>query len=384
MDVIRENVLALSLEHRRSVYFDATVRYGAKAWDLYNHMLIPSIYSDDPEEEYWQNINKVALWDVAVERQVEIVGPDAFEFVNNLVTRDLTKCAVGQCKYVLLTNEAGGLLNDPILLRLGENHFWLSISDNDLLYWVWGVAVNSGLKVEIREPDVSPLQIQGPRSKDVVRDLFGDDILEMKYYWCRELELDGIPLVVSRTGWTGEVGYEVYLRDGSRGDELWERIMEAGAPHEIMATAPVERRRVEAGIFNWGTDMRFDDNPFEITGLERLVEEQDASYIGKEALERIRKAGVSRKLVGIEWPGREPDTWPETSWPVLDDGEKVGGVTSCYWSPRLERHIGYAWVPIDLAKPGQAIEVQPTGEERIAVQVAELPFWDRPKAIPKG
>ena len=385
MDVNYEWTFFHSPEYRRSPYFDATVRDGAQGFDLYNHMLLPMFYSQlEYREDYWQNVERAGLWDVSVERQVEIVGPDAFEFVNRLVTRDLTKCAVTQCKYVILTNQDGGILNDPILLRLTEDLFWLSISDNDLLFWVQGVAVNSGMQVQVREPDVAPMQIQGPRSKDVVHELFGDSILDLKYYWCREVELDGIPLVISRTGWSGEVGYELYLRDTSRGVELWDRVLEAGRPHELRPTGPNEIRRVEAGIFNWGSDMRLENNPFEITGLERLVEEQEAGYIGKEALARIRTEGVSRKLVGIEWPGPATERWVEKYWPVFRDGGEVGKVTVTYWSPRLEKQIGYAWVPIELAAPGTELEIEPTGGPRIQVTVAGLPFWDPKKEIPKS
>ncbi len=385
MDYSKEFVAQHSVELRRSPYFDATVRDGCTKWDVYNHMLTPAEYQVSVEDDYWQNVKNVAVWDVAVERQVEITGPDAFEFTNRLVTRDLSKCAVTQCKYVLLTNEDGGILNDPILLRLAEDHFWLSISDNDLLWWVRGVAVNSGLKVEVREPDVSPVQIQGPRSKDVVGALFGDWVQDLKYYWCRETELDGIPLVISRTGWSGEVGFELYLRDSSRAIELWDKVLEAGKPFEIRPTGASEQRRVEAGIFNWGTDFRDDANPFEMTGLERLVEEQDADYIGKDALERIRREGVSRKLVGIEHPAPELDEWVQKwYWDVMEGGKAVGKVTVLYWSPRLEKNIGYAWVPIELAEPGTDISVRTTEGTDMSLKVAELPFWDAKKDIPKS
>jgi aminomethyltransferase len=242
---------------RKSPYFQATQRYGCQAYDIYNHMYLPGYY-DDPITEYRKLTEEVTLWDVSVERQVEITGPDAFVFTNLLTSRDLTQCSVGQCKYVLLTDEQGGLINDPVLLRLGENHFWLSLSDSDVLLWAKGVALNSGLEVSIREPDVSPLQVQGPKSKFVLQALFGDQILKLPYYYLVETELDGIPLVVTRTGWTGEVGYELYLRDSRRGEELWERVMAAGRPYNITPTPPSEIRRIEAGILNYGSDMTLD------------------------------------------------------------------------------------------------------------------------------
>ena len=212
---------------RKSPYFNATVRWGAKGFSVYNHMYIPRDFGD-AEQNFWNLVNDAILCDVAVERQVEITGPDAARFVQMLTPRDLSKMAVGQCKYVLITNAEGCILNDPILLRLAENHFWISLADSDILLWAQGVAVHSGLDVMIGEPDVSPLQLQGPKSGEIMKALFGDSILDLKYYWHRELELDGIPLLVSRTGWSSELGYEIYLRDSAYGDALWERIMVAG------------------------------------------------------------------------------------------------------------------------------------------------------------
>ena len=257
--------------YRKSPYFDSTKKAGCRSWGLYNHMLLPTLY-DDPVAEYWALLNQVTMWDVAVERCVEISGPDAMAFTNLLTCRDLTTCAVGQCKYVLLTDARGGIVNDPVLLRLEEHRFWLALADSDALLFAKGVAALAKMDVDVTEADVSPMQIQGPRSKDVIRVLFGDDIADLRYYWCAETEVNGIPLVVSRTGWTGEVGYEVYLRDSSRGNELWTLVEEAGAAFGIRAIAPSEARRIEAGIFNYGSDMRTEDTPFHISGLERLVE----------------------------------------------------------------------------------------------------------------
>jgi aminomethyltransferase len=367
---------------RRTPFFEATQRYGARGYTVYNHTLFPICFAD-LEEEYWHLINHVTLWDVGVERQVEITGPDAFEFTNLLTPRDLSRCAVGQGKYVVITADDGGVVNDPVLLRLGDNHFWLALADSDVLLYARGVARDAGLRVTIREPDVSPLQVQGPAAKEVVRSLFGDRVLALKYYWFLETALDGIPVVVTRTGWSGEVGYEVYLRDGSRGDELWERIMEAGKPHDIRPTGPSDIRRVEAGILNWGADMTLTDNVYE-AGLEWLIDEgKSADYIGKEALRRIKAEGVKRKLVGIEIAGPRVE-FNVTKWPVTAGGRTVGRVTSAIWSPRLEKNLGYAMVPIEHAGLGTALRVSvPDAGERAATVVAK-PFVDPKKEIPKG
>src|SRR5256712_13895016 len=254
---------------RRSPYFEATQRYGCRAYTVYNHMFLPSYY-DDPVTEYWHLLEHVTLWDVSVERQVEISGPDAFRFTSQLTTRDLDRCRVGQGRYALITAEDGGIINDPVLLRLGENHFWLALADSDVLLWAKAVAMRAEMRVEIREPDVSPLQVQGPKSKAVMQVLFGDRVLDLAYYNFFEAALDGIPVVVTRTGWTGEVGYEIYLRDGSRGVELWNRIMEAGAPYNIRPTGPPRTPRGEAGLLNYAAGQTLGPNPDE-AGLERPV-----------------------------------------------------------------------------------------------------------------
>jgi glycine cleavage system aminomethyltransferase T len=367
--------------YRRSPYWQRTVEAGCTSWDLYNHMLIPTLYDDD-EAEYWHLVEHVGLWDVGVERQVEITGPDAARFTQLLTCRDLSKCEVLQCKYAPIIAPNGGIVNDPILLRLGEDHFWLSLADSDALLYAVGVQAFAGLDVEIREPDVSPLQVQGPRSKDVIRTLFGDEVADMRYYRCWEGELGDIPLVVSRTGWTGEVGYELYLRDGARGLDLWDRVMEAGAPFEIRPIAPSDQRRLEAGIFNYGNDMTIEDTPLHVSGMERLVE-FEAEFVGRDALRRLADEGVDRKLVGVELGGEPFRMWLEDFWPVERDGERVGRLVSASRSFRLEKNIGYAWVPIGLAEPGTRLEaISPEG--RVPAVTAALPFLDPGKDIPKS
>ncbi len=376
------NLVQRGARLRRSPFFDATQRYGARAYTVYNHMLFPICFGDI-EDEYWHLVNHVTLWDVAVERQVEITGPDAFAFTNMLTPRDLSRCAVGQGKYVVITAEDGGIINDPVLLRLGTNHFWLALADSDVLLWARGVALKAGLRVKVTEPDVSPLQIQGPQAREVVRALFGVAATQLRYYWCFESVLDGIPVVVTRTGWTGEVGYEIYLRDGSQGDALWERIMEAGRRYQIRPTGPSDIRRIEAGILNWGADMTLENNVYEV-GLERLVDEnKPADYIGREALQRIRAAGVKHKLAGIEIEGARIE-FNATRLQVMAGGETAGRVTSALWSPRLKKNIGYAMLPVALTALGTTLRVEIPGAGERRATVVAMPFMDPGKEIPKG
>ncbi|MGH3442203.1 MAG: glycine cleavage T C-terminal barrel domain-containing protein [Nitriliruptorales bacterium] len=376
---------------RRSPFFYGSREHGVAMYSVYNHTYHPRHYGD-PVEEYWALLNGVTLWDVGVEKQVEITGPDAFDFTNYLVSRDLTQCAVGQCKYVFVTGPNGGILNDPVLLRLGENHFWLSLADSDILLWAMGVAHGSGFDVEIREADVGPVQIQGPRSKDVMVDLFGDDVLDIPYYFLEEYDLDGLDVVVSRTGYTAELGFEIYLRNASRdGLKLWNRVLEAGEPHGLEVIGPCHIRRIEGGILAHGADMWFDTTPFEVGyGYEAtwMVDlDQEADFVGKEALKRVRDEGISRKLVGVEIGGESVGSYNDGAmidfFPVFADGRRIGDVTSACFSPRLEKNIGFAMVPIALAALGAELEVETPQSGRVRATVVQKPFIDPGKNTPK-
>ena len=367
---------------RKSPYFDATVRWGAKGFSVYNHMYIPRDFGD-PVQNFWNLVNDAILCDVAVERQVEITGPDAAQFVQLLTPRNLSECAVGQCKYVLITDENGGVLNDPVLLRLAENHFWLSLADSDILMWAKGVAVNSGLDVNLGEPDVSPLQLQGPRSGDIAKAIFGERIDGLKYYWLEEFELNGIPLIISRTGWSSELGYEIYLRDGSRGNELWDHIMEVGKPMGLVPGHTSTIRRIEGGMLSYQADMDYTVNPFEL-GLGRLVDlEMDANFIGKEALKKIKSEGVKRHQVGIEiscTPLKHPNT---SYWPILVESEEVGYITSAVYSPRLDKNIALAMMDVNHSAIDTAAETT-TPEGNFPIKVVQKPFYDPKKKITSG
>ncbi len=362
---------------RRSPYFEATLRWGAKGFSVYNHMYIPRDFGD-PVQNFWNLVNDAILCDVGVERQVEITGPDAARFTQLLTPRDLSRCAVGQCKYVLITDENGGILNDPVLLRLGENHFWLSLADSDVLFWAKGVAVHSGMDVKLSEPDVSPLQLQGPKSGEIMKALFGDEIGDLKYFWFRELDLDGIPLVVSRTGWSSELGYELFLRDGSRGDELWERTMEAGGPLGLRPGHTSTIRRIEGGMLSYHADMDINTNPFEL-GLDRLVD-LDVECVSQKALTRIKEQGVARKQIGVEIDG-SPLPGPNTEhWPVMNGSEIVGQVTSAVYSPRLEKNIGLAMLETSVGQANLTVAAG-TPDALRKLSVVPKPFFDPDKKL---
>ena len=364
---------------RKSPYFDATVRWGATGFSVYTHMYIPRDFGS-PEQNFWNLVNDAILCDVAVERQVEITGPDAYQFIQLVTPRDLSKLSIGQCKYVLIVNEQGGILNDPVLLRLGENHFWLSLSDSDILLWAQGVAVNAGFNVSIQEPDVSPLQLQGPKSGMIMEKIFGESIKDLKYYWLQELELEEIPLVVSRTGWSSELGYELYLRDSLKGDQLWELIMEAGKEFGLQPGHTSSIRRIEGGMLSYHADADIHTNPFEI-GLDRLVAlDSDINFIGKKALQKIHEEGVKRIQVGLEISG-EAFQGPNTIfWPLQKDGKTVGKVTSAVYSPRLKKNIALAMVDVKVSELGQSLDILIDKDIRQSV-VVEKPFFDPKKSL---
>ena len=364
---------------RKSPFFDATVKWGATNFSVYNHMYIPRDFGD-PEQNFWNLINSAILCDVAVERQVEITGADATKFIQLLTPRDLSNFKVGQCKYILITNEEGGILNDPILLRLEENRYWISLADSDILFWAKGVAVNSGLNVKISEPDVSPLQLQGPNSGKIMKVLFGDDILDLKYYWHREEVLNGIPLLVSRTGWSSELGYEIFLKDHTKGDILWERIMEAGVTYDLKPGHTSSIRRIEGGMLSYHADMDVNTNPFEL-GLDRLVNlEGKQDFIGKTALKNIKENGVLRKQVGLVIEG-QPLSGPNTRfWEIEYDQKNVGKVTSAIYSPRLKQNIALAMISADLTLIGTEVKIK-TFTETLKAKIVEKPFFDPKKLI---
>jgi glycine cleavage system aminomethyltransferase T len=366
---------------KKSPYYYGSRRHGVALYSFYNHHYHPRHYGD-PFQEYWQLLEGVTLWDVGgAERQVEITGPDAFAFTNMLTPRDLNRCAVGQCKYAFITDERGGIINDPVLLRLGENHFWLSLADSDVLLWCKGLAHHSGLEVQISEPDVAPVQVQGPKSKEVMTDLFGAGILEVPYYHMVDRELDGMRLVISRTGYTGELGYELYLRDASRdGLKLWDALIQAGEPHGLSPTGPCHIRRIEGGILAHGCDMTIEENPYEVGyGYKWMVElEQEQDFMGRDALRAIHRRGVDRKLVGVEIGGGKLGAYNDGSMPdffaVRSGGREIGRVTSACYSPRLDRNIGYAMVPIEHSVLGAELEIE-RPDQTVSGVVADRVFF---------
>ena len=334
---------------RKSPYYESDLKYGVTGFTVYNKMYLPTGFSG-PEKEYESLINDVTFGDFAAERQVEINGPDAHKFVSYVQPRNLEKCAIGSCKYILLTDTNGGIVNDACLLRLEENKFWISPGDGDVILWLQGIAINSGMDVSIHEPDVSPLQISGPKSGKLIQKLFNGEHDDLGYYKAKQTSLNNIPMVIARTGWSGELSYELYLQDRKLGNKLFELVHDSAKEFNGRVIAPNTIRTIEGGLLSYGSDFGRNHNPFTI-GFGRLVDlDQDADFIGKEALKTIKEKGLTEKLVGIELEGDPIRQAPENFWPIKNcDSKKIGRVSRAFFSPRLKKNIGLGIVDIDYA-----------------------------------
>jgi aminomethyltransferase len=366
---------------RKSPFFERTLAAGATTISVYNKTYLVGGYAS-MESEFWSLVKDVTLWDVTCQRVVEITGPDAFAFTDLLTPRDLSSCRVGQCRYVLITNQDGGIQNDPVLMRLAENRFWLSRADSDILMWARGVAVHAGMEVSIGEPETATLQLQGPKSANLLKALIGDEIAELSYYHHRTLEIAGIPLIVARTGWSAERGYELYLRDLTRGPELWDLLMEAGKPYNIAPASPNRIRRIEAGILDYSVDMDDTTNPYEV-GLDRLVQlDTPRDFIGKVALARIGAELIQRKMVGLEIEG-PPVAVNDRACPTIRGGETIGKMTSWVYSPRLERNIGFGMLAVEHSDLGTEVLVRGDLGDRKAKIVAS-PFVDPKRQLSRS
>lgn len=356
---------------RTSPYYEATRAEGVCAMTPYNTMLLPTSYGD-PEGEYWRLINGVAMWDVAAQRQVQLKGPDAGRLAQILAPRDLSKCKVEQGKYVPLCNHNGVLINDPVLLKRSEDCFWLSVADSNIWLWADAIARERGLDVEVSEPDVSPLAVQGPKAETVVASIFGDWVRDLKYFWFREAEINGIPVAVQRSGWSKQGGFELYLMDGIKGTALWNIVKEAGAAHDIGPGNPNWVERVESGLLAFGGDTDDQTNPFEVRMGKYVDLDVPDDTIGIDALRNIAAEGPKRHQLGIKLDGDAP-TPSDFAWTQLEaHGTKIGDMTACAWSHRLKQNIGIVLASVD-AKPGDMVSSK-MASGIVQGQLCELPF----------
>lgn len=385
--------MLISTRVRKSPYWHLSVEAGCWRATVYNRMYHPRGYARPDDggamAEYDALINHVTMWNVAVERQIQVKGPDAEAFVNYVITRDATKIQPMKGKYVILCNEEGGILNDPVLLRVAEDEFWFSISDSDLELWLRGVNIGKGFDVTIAEIDVSPVQIQGPKSEALMADLFGDAVRELPFYGLMEGKVAGCDVIVSQTGFSGEKGYEIYLRDATlHAEKMWDAVLAAGEKHQLMVIAPAHHRRIAAGILSWGQDIDQETLPFQCNLAYQVPRLKTADYIGKAKLEAVRdelEAGrhpFRNIMVGMKLGGKPITDYAPDFWLVSgpQGGEPIGYVTSPWYSPELGVNIALAWVPVEYKELGTPLNVwlpdeyAETPGVAVAAEVCAVPF----------
>ena len=372
---VTQSGLNMSRRIRRTPYSDRVEALGVSGYSVVNHMLLPKGFGRSLEEDYWHLGAQVQIWDVSCQRQVEIAGRDARRLVQWMTPRDLSGALVGQCLYLPLVDETGGMINDPILLKLGDDRFWLSIADSDVLLWAKGLALGAGLAVEVCELDVSPLAIQGPKAEDLMARLFGERVRRIGFFRYETFDFEGRRLIVARSGYSKQDGFEIYLDDGSLGGTLWDAIWQAGRAFDIAPGCPNLIDRIEAGLLSYGNEMTRENNPLEC-GLGRFCQlDGSVACIGLEALQRIARDGVARQIRGLLFDGG-PAPPCSRPWPVLVGERQVGRVTSAAYSPRFERNVGLSMIDRSHWEPGQEVTVLSSDGQARPGQVVGLPFED--------
>lgn len=357
---------------RPSPFYHSVMAEGCTAASIYNRMILPASFGDK-EKEYWDLVNGCVMWDVGVERQVQLEGPDAAALAQILCVRDISKCKIGQGKYVPLCNHDGVLINDPIMLKLRDDLFWFSVADSDIWFWARAIAAERGMDVTVSEPDVSPLAVQGPLAPQVVTSIFGDWVNDLKYFWFQETELNGIPLAVQRSGWSKQGGFEIYLRDGTRGDELWQIVKEAGQPFGIGNGGPTSPERTESGLVSYGSDTDDTTNPFEVRMGQYVSTDLPDEVIGMKALRQIKEEGPLRHQLGLILDGDIPDPLAFHWEKIMMNGEVVGDMTNCVWSPRMHKNIGYALISVK-CQVGDTVILHRSEGRMTEAKLVEMPF----------
>ena len=345
---------------RETPYETRVLAQGAKAFTVYNQMTLATLFRS-LEDDYWHLREHVQLWDVACERQVEVRGPDALRLVELATPRDVSACRIGQCVYAPLCDESGGIVNDPLILRLAEDRFWVSIADSGVLLWLKSLALGRGFDVEVFEPDVNICALQGPKADAVLQPLIEVDVRAISFFRFIETRIGDAPVVIARSGWSGQGGFEIYLQDSNKGLDLWDAIWQSGEAHGIRAGCPNLIERIETGLLSYGNDMTLANNIFEC-GLDRFVTlGKESEYLSRSALDRIAAQGVEMKLVKIEIEGG-PAPLLRAAWPVLVDRREAGCVTSAAWSPRFGTVVAFAMVAVEHAEVGENLLVRIEGE----------------------
>ncbi|MBJ6370746.1 dimethylsulfoniopropionate demethylase [Sedimentitalea arenosa] len=363
--------VSLSRRLRRTPFSDGVEAAGVKAYTVYNHMLLPTVF-ESIEADYRHLKDHVQVWDVACERQVELRGPDAGRLMQMLTPRDLRGMLPGQCRYVPIVDETGGMLNDPVAVKLAEDRWWISIADSDLLFWVKGLVQGYRLDVLVDEPDVSPLAIQGPKADELMARVFGNRVRDIRFFKYDMFDFEGRNLVIARSGYSKQGGFEIYVEGGDIGMPLWNALFAAGEDLQVRAGCPNLIERIEAGLLSFGNDMTDDNTPHEC-GLGRFCDTATAiGCVGRDALLRVAREGPVQQIRAISIAG-DPVPGCDRVWPLLAGGKRIGQVTSAAWSPDFRTNVAIGMVRMTHWDAGTEIEVEtPEGLRRATVQEQ---FW---------
>ncbi len=356
---------------RRTPFSEGVEAAGVKAYTVYNHMLLPTLFAT-PEEDYRHLKSAVQVWDVSCERQVELRGPDSARLMQMLTPRDLRGMLPGQCFYVPIVDETGGMLNDPVAVKLAEDRWWISIADSDLLFWVKGIVYGFRLDVLVDEPDVSPLAVQGPLADDLAARVFGDSVRDLRFFRFGWFEFEGRSHVVARSGYSKQGGFEIYVDGTDAGMPLWHALMEAGADLDVRAGCPNSIERIEGGLLSYGNDMDRTNTPHEC-GLGRFCNTATAiGCVGRDALLRVAQEGPVRQIRALSIDG-PPTPSCARHWPVKAGDKLVGRVSSAAWSPDHQTNVAIGMVRMTHWDEGTALTVEAPDGLRDAV-VHET-FW---------
>lgn len=363
----------MSRRIRRTPYTNRVEQNGVRGFTVVNHMLLPKAFQHSVEDDYWHLREHVQLWDVSTQRQVEVRGKDAARLVQWMTPRDLSGARVGQCLYVPLVDEEGCLVNDPVLLKLADDHFWLSIADSDVLLWAKGLARGAAMDVRICEPDVSPLAIQGPRAEDLLAELFGNKVREIGFFMFGWIEFEGTRQLIARSGYSKQGGFEIYLNGGHLGEKLWDIIWDAGQAFNIRPGCPNLIERIEGGLLSYGNEFTRENNPLEAGLGEYCKLKSSADFLAREALEQIAEKGIERQMRGVAFGGG-PCPPCSIPWPVVNGEKQVGEITSAIWSPRLKTNVGLSIIERESWDAGQSVVVNSQDGVGREGKIVHLPF----------
>ena len=365
--------LAISRRIRRTPFTERIETLGVKGYSIVNHTLLPKAFESSNEEVYWHLREHVQLWDVSCQRQVEIRGPDAAKLVQLMTPRDLRQAKIGHCLYISLIDNNAGIINDPILLKLEEDHFWLSIADSDVLLWAKGLSLGYGFDVMVDEPDVSPLAVQGPKAELLMEKVFGTIVRKIRFFQFNTVDFKGNPLQVSRTGYSRQGGFEIYLDKSSLGIDLWDTLWEAGQEFNVAPGYPNLVERVEGGLLSYGNEMTRANNPLECNLDHNCCLDGSLNYIGREALQKIAETGPTQRIRGVIFEG-EPTPPCASPWPIMADGKQVGYTTTVVWSLQLKKNLSLAMIEAEFWNAGQNVQVETPDGLKMNGTVVEFPL----------